>query len=83
VDGILLPTAKNEYITRNEFARLITTVFADELIDYRYLYGNNHMMYRWILRQLPHMSSHEQKQFIDALTRRLAGVDSEKMLVKY
>jgi hypothetical protein len=29
------------------------------------------------------MSSHEQKQFIDALTRRLAGVDSEKMLVKY
>jgi hypothetical protein len=71
------------YITRNDFAQLIVDLFSDELVDYRFMYGNNHIIYRWLLKQLSWNTIQQQYQFLEKVITTFEQLDQEVVGWKY
>ena len=66
---------------RDEMAAIVVDAFADELVDYRYLYGNNTLFYRWLLNRLE--KSNNQKAYLTTLVTNLKNRDADIMGWKY
>lgn len=71
------------YILRNDFAQLVADAFGDELEDYRFMYGNNHIIYRWLLVQLWGKTIQQQHQFLQKVITTFASLDQEVVWWKY
>lgn len=71
------------YITRNDFAELIVDLFGDELVDYRFMYGNNHLIYRWLVQQLSWKTIQQQYQFLQKVISTFEQLDQEVVWWKY
>lgn len=82
-DDYPLLTQSGLYISRNDFAQIIVDLFADELVDYRYMYGNNHIIYRWLVRQLSWKTIEQQYQFLDHVITTFEQLDQEVVWWKY
>jgi hypothetical protein len=70
-----------KYVMRDDMASIVVDMFADELVDYKYLYGNNTIFYRWILSRLENKSN--QKAYLQSLINNLKKRDADMMWWKY
>jgi len=66
---------------RDEMAAVVVDAFADDLVDYRYLYGNNTIFYRWLLARLE--KKNNQKAYLQTLVANLKNRDADIMGRKY
>jgi hypothetical protein len=71
------------YILRNDFAELVADAFAKELEDYSFMYGNNHIIYRWLLVQLWGKTIQQQQQFLQKVITTFEQLDQEVVGWKY
>jgi hypothetical protein len=70
-----------KYMMRDELSAVIVDAFADELVDYSYLYWNNTLFYRWLLTRLE--KSNNQKAYLTTLVKNLKTRDADVMWRKY
>lgn len=70
-----------KYVMRDEMAAVVVDAFADDLVDYRYLYGNNTIFYRWLLARLE--KKNNQKAYLQTLVTNLKKRDADIMGRKY
>ena len=72
-----------KYVSRDRFAMIMTDAFADELIDYKYMNGNNVVLYDMILENIKNKSEAGQKEYIRNLIIRLQEADEEMLAQTY
>lgn len=70
-----------KYVMRDDLAALVVDAFADDLVDYKYLYGNNTIFYRWLLARLEKKSN--QKAYLQNLIVAMKKWDYDIMGWKY
>lgn len=70
-----------KYVLRDDMAKIVVDAFADELADYRHLYGNNTLFYRRLLPRLE--ESTHQESYVNSLIGILEKRDDELMWRKY
>lgn len=62
------------FVSRDLFASIVVDAFRDKMPDYRYLYGQNTLFYRWLIARLQSkpLAEHEAyvRQMIDGLKLR-------------
>gem|GEM_PF-7100842 len=62
---------------RDDLSAIVVDAFADELIDYNYLYGNNTIFYRRLLNRLEKKSN--QKAYLENLIANMKKRDYDIM----
>lgn len=77
----MLFSRSGKYVMRDEMASVVVDAFADELVDYSYLYGNNTIFYRWLLNRLE--KKNNQKAYLETLVANLKNWDADIMGWKY
>jgi len=70
-----------KYVMRDDLSAIVVDAFADELIDYNYLYGNNTIFYRRLLNRLEKKSN--QKAYLENLIANMKKRDYDIMWWKY
>jgi hypothetical protein len=70
-----------KWVMRDEMAAVVVDMFADKLVDYRYLYGNNTVFYRRLLQRLE--KSANQQAYLMKLVTNLKTWDADMMWWKY
>lgn len=72
-----------KYVSRDRFAMIVTDAFFEELIDYKYMNGNNVVMYDMILKHLAWTSDSAQQAYIQNLVIHLQEQDAELLARTY